>query len=86
MMDSMYISYTRTEIYKETDPYLRQVNNTAALWMQNRLAFLSKSVDIQNTVNPNNTRDKKASLAKNELTSLKKEGDSLYSKLQKLIK
>ena len=54
--------------------------------MQNRLAFLSKSVDIQNTVNPNNTRDKKASLAKNELTSLKKEGDSLYSKLQKLIK
>ena len=41
---------------------------------------------FKNTVNPNNTRDKKASLAKNELTSLKKEGDSLYSKLQKLIK
>ncbi|MEO8447071.1 MAG: hypothetical protein ABI528_06225, partial [bacterium] len=72
VMDSLYNNFTANDL-KETDPTLIEINKNISMWMQNRIELINKQ--LSGIAESNN----------NSLRLLKTEGDSAYSRLQRLL-
>lgn len=72
-MDSLYSEFAGYDISKETNSLLLEITKTTLMWMQIRIELINKQLS---SVSESDFR---------ALQSIKKEGDSTYLKLQKLL-
>jgi len=73
ILDSLYNNFRATDNSRETNPTVIEINKNISMWMQNRIDFINKQ--LSGIAESNN----------NSLRLLETQGDSAYSRLQRLL-